>query len=322
MTSPFISTLVTNPSQSAYSLSSVAGGSKTFVITLEEGVPVEISKNNLVDTASMRDVGVSTKLTVVKYQEVPEPKSGISLITSSSTGSGTSGIICLSGSDLVSYSGSSGYAVGSSSILVASSGSGERVSLTYDPVSYGEGTLVSPSLNGFVVSYSDPATVSDLGTSPSWTDQSTASDIVMARVSLDGKVRVCVRKNSALYETLLAQYTETADETCGYLLLERGGFVGFKFASVVSGTPLDFIPPTSPNAGIWTAFTVYALLPTTVLALDMLFSTSLSAGSLARVKVVSLVRNSIKRRCCKVVFSAQAVYSDSVSAYGGGVSGY
>jgi hypothetical protein len=309
-------------SASALSLSPLVGGSKQFIITLQEGVNTIVPSDMLCDTASRSDVGVATALTLLSYDQVPEISGGISFIRAGQSQTGNSGVIPIGGRALESYAGSSGYSTGTSTILVASAGNGEPTTMTYDTRLLGEGTLTAPT-GSFSVTYLAVATEADLAAAD-FTQANGDSDIVVANVAADPASvwRIAVRKNSALYETILSNYTETAGEDSMRLLFDYNQTINAKFSSQTLGAPFEFVPSFTANTGIWTAFTVFASNPSPASAVNrVIFGTPTPTDGQASTAGLREIRHeSTKRRAVKCVFNATQVVSSSVSHYGGGIA--
>lgn len=304
------------------SLSPLVGGSKQFIVTLEEGQNTQIPPDVLCDTASRSDVGVATALTLLSYEQVP-PVAGVSLIKAGQSQTGNAGVIAIGGSALESYAGSSGYSTGASTVVIASSGNGEAAALTYDTSTLAAGSL-SAHDGEFSVAYISVATEADLE-GVSFTTAISSAGIVIADIAADPSPvwRICVRKNSALYATILSNYLETADEDCMRLLFAYNQNINVKFASVDYPTPYEFTPGFAANAGIWTAFLVSSSTPDNAAGgvNRLIFgSTTPASGAFSTAQLKTIRHESTKRRCVKCVFNATAIVSESQSRYGGGIA--
>lgn len=312
-------------------LSPLVGGSRQFVITIQEGEQAFVSQDLLCNTSARSNVGVGTALTLLSYEQVP-PVDGVSLIKSGGSETGNGGVICVGGSSLESYAGSSGYSTGTSTIVVATAGNGEKISLTYDTASLSSGTLSAP-LKYFSTTFVTSATEAVL--KDDFVASNTASDIVFAKVATDTATewRLCVRKGSALYETLLANFTGTSTETSFKLIFDYNQVIECRFSEATSAVIHEFTPTieniltfTPKTTGVWSSFIVRAsfqsssALTSTDVTKLIFGTTTPTIGQSATIPPKKIEKTSVKRRAIKCVFNATQIFSESQSHYGGGIS--
>lgn len=188
---------------SAINLSPLVSGSRQVNITLEEGTPIEFDPSAVVATPSYSRVGVATRLRLVAWTEDSNAadEQGIAFLKAAASTSGNSTLIPLprdgnKTGHLELYHGE--YSSGTSSVLISSSRQSEKCLLSYDPVTFSSSTVLgSPSLK-FV--YSEGA---DLGTA-GWAPEALTADIVLASVTAQLGSYLCVRKDSALNQSVFA----------------------------------------------------------------------------------------------------------------------
>jgi len=128
---------------SQFILSPTATGSSQYVLSIREGEAFEIDSRTLpVATATYSDRATATRLTLLGWSESPRQDAttagGFSVIKATSKRTGYASFIPL-GTQLESYDG--GYSSGASAITVSTSGSGETLSLEYDPSTFGSSSL-------------------------------------------------------------------------------------------------------------------------------------------------------------------------------------
>lgn len=309
-------------------LSPISGGSRQFVITIQEGEKSVVLPDLLCNTASRSNVGVGTALTLLSYEQIP-PVEGVSFIKSGGSETGNGGVICVGGSTLDSYAGSAGYSTGSSTIVVATAGNAERISLTYDTTSMASGSLSAP-LGHFTTTYVNAPTEADL--KDVFTPANTESDIVLAQVVSDGQTawRLCVRKDSALYETLLTNFKGTSTETSFKLLFDYNQVIECRFSETTNPTIHEFTPNfedillPARTSGVWSSFIVRASFKASNFdgsVNKLIFGTTTpTIGQSATLPPKKIERVSVKKRAIKCVFNATQVFSETQSNYGGGIA--
>lgn len=336
-----------NPlAQYSISNSAFASGTKTFMITLEEGVVTPIRRDFMVDTARYSHMGVATRLTLLSYTEQPgadtemDDRRGISFIRTSTTQSGNNASIPLI-SDRLLQSSEAGGPPGVNSVLVASAGSGEPISLIYDPSTFGFESVNSGSPTGWSAVYIVSPTVAGLGDLDlAWTDAAARADVAFAQCAdtdvFVASFRICARTDSAIYHVLNAAYATSSGEGRLEALVQGGRrpVLHFDSTAAVAGR-VDFVirgaglTPSSDILCPWTAFTVTGVEGVGVQGfLQILF------GSLTPVSGVSNATHSplsafigtrsapARKRVCRALFSAEAVYGDEGgSSYNSGVMG-